>query len=131
MRVMADVIPFSSYKNAEQRGSPDGEQTLEADAALGDVASILRALISDEADRHALAQLSASLLALLPLVKHEPSSTWALDELYEAARRFVYDRGTNSQFASESRQELYAAYGAFRAQVVAVSAKSLPATATR
>ena len=118
---MAEVIPFLTKRNVGQHGLPDIEQTLAADAVLGDVARMLHAMITHEADQQALPQLSASLLAFLPLVRHEPSGTQALDELYEAARRLMH-----SPSGSEHRQDLYAAYGSFRAHVAAACARTSP-----
>jgi hypothetical protein len=126
---MAEVIPFLTKRNVGQQDLLDNEQALAADAALGDVARVLRAMLAHEADQRALPQLSASLLALLPLMQHEQSGTRALDELYEVARRLVHDRQTSPQLVSEKKRGLYAAYGAFRTQVAAALARTSPAIA--
>jgi hypothetical protein len=127
---MAEVISVLVKRNAERRGVPASEQALAADAALGDVAQVLCAIMECEADRHALAQLSTSLLALVPLVEREPNGTRALDELYEAARHLVHAPMANPRLVSERKQNLYATYGSFRAHVAAASARTGPLAAT-
>ena len=121
---MAEVISVLVKRNAERRGVPASKQALAADAALGDVAQVLCAIMEGEADRHTLARLSTSLLALVPLVEREPNGTRALDELYEAARHLVHARATNPRLVSERKQNLYATYGSFRAHVAAAFARA-------
>lgn len=115
---MAEVIPFLLKRTADRTEAGGAEWNLLADATLGEIAGLLHAMLGDRADRHTLAQLSANLLALLPLVQHKPGGTRALDELYEAAR-LLSAQATNPQLVSTRQQDLYSAYAAFRTQVAA------------
>ena len=122
---MADALPFSVRRSAKQQGLPDNRQVLAADAALGDIARMLHAITSDEADPHALTRLSAGLLALLRLVQHEPSCERAVDELYAAAHRLVHPPTMRSSSARKPRQDLYEAYGVLRTHVLAAFTHSV------
>jgi hypothetical protein len=125
---MADAIPFSVRRNAKQQGLPESGQTLAADAALGDVARMLHAITSDDADLNALTRLSAGLLALLRLVQHEPSCEQAVDALYTAAHRLVHPPTMRSPSAHKPKQDLYEAYGVLRTHVVAAFTHSVTCT---
>jgi hypothetical protein len=127
---MGDAIPFAAKRGAKQQRLLDERQILAADAALGDVARMLHAITSDEADQHALPQLSTGLLTLLQLMQHEPSCERAVDALYTAAHRLVHLPTTSSPALSQSRQDLYEAYRALRTHVVGAFT-TLPATSVR